>query len=445
MTATITLFESAAVTIATAFAATAEESVAFGFAGPVESLGPAMVIAEAVVVPAEGFRERSPGHFRLEPRYVAEITHAAVQRNRTLVIIHSHPFGSTVPRFSPVDERMHGLLMPGLLQQLGGPVGSLVWSPGGWSGRLWRSPGEGEPTRIRLIGRRIELSAGENAQAIAPRFARQTLVLGEAAQRLLRAVRVGIVGLGGTGSVLAEQLAHIGVSDFVLVDPDVVEESNLSRLVGAVSADRGRAKVEVAARMIGRISADARVATYVADVRVCDATRAMSACDVIFCCTDSHASRALLTRLPFQYGVALIDVGTLLRPAGTAYADVRLVTPTTACLDCQRALDPARVALETQSPDQRALARQFGYAPGTDEPVPAILPLNAIAVSLGVLRLIDLLRPWLSWEARVTLEVSGLEALQRPARKRPKCLICAGSLVGAGDAAPVPCLGTPPS
>lgn len=445
MTATITLLEGVATGVADAFGATAEESVAFGFAGTAEAgAHVGLVIADAVVVPVEGFLERSSGHFRLNPRYVAEMTLEAALRNRSLVIMHSHPFGSSAPNFSPVDERMHRLLMPGLLQQLSAPTGSLVWSPGGWSGRVWRRADEGErATRIRIVGHTVHVfrrgDDDDTASARSERFDRQVLALGVETQTQLASVRVGIVGLGGTGSIAAQQLAHLGVVDYVLVDHDVVAESNLSRLVGATPADVGRAKTEVARRSISAIAPDARVEMYERDVRDCGAARAIAACDVVFSCTDSHASRALLTRLPYQYGNALIDMGTLVRAEGTAYVDVRTVTPATPCLDCQRVLDTERITIETQTPDQRELARRFGYAPGTGAAVPAILPVNTIAVSLAMLRLFDLLRPWLRWRDRVTIELSQLEIIERPASRRPECSICGGSLLGAGDLIRLPC------
>lgn len=49
--------------------------------------------------------------------------------------------------------------------------------------------------------------------------------------------RVGIICLGGGGPHVAQQLAHIGVGQYVLVDPDVIEETNLNRLVGGTLAD----------------------------------------------------------------------------------------------------------------------------------------------------------------------------------------------------------------
>jgi molybdopterin/thiamine biosynthesis adenylyltransferase len=61
--------------------------------------------------------------------------------------------------------------------------------------------------------------------------------LGDNSDDALQHLRVAIVGLGGGGSHIAQQLAHLGVGQFVLVDPDRIEESNLNRLVGGTVAD----------------------------------------------------------------------------------------------------------------------------------------------------------------------------------------------------------------
>jgi hypothetical protein len=79
--------------------------------------------------------------------------------------------------------------------------------------------------------------------ARADRFDRNVRAFGIKGQRRLGDVTAGIVGVGGLGSLVAEQLARLGVTEFVLVDPDIVEESNLSRLVGAYDHHVGRPKV----------------------------------------------------------------------------------------------------------------------------------------------------------------------------------------------------------
>ena len=76
--------------------------------------------------------------------------------------------------------------------------------------------------------------------------------LGADSDAILRDTEVVIVGLCGGGSHVAQQLAHLGVGRFVLCDPDVVEETNLNRMVGASLSDaqQARAKVEVIAAVM---------------------------------------------------------------------------------------------------------------------------------------------------------------------------------------------------
>ena len=62
-------------------------------------------------------------------------------------------------------------------------------------------------------------------------------MFGAAGQHILQASKVAVVGLGGVGSLVAEQLARLGVGNIVLIDPDEIESSNLSRVVGATRVD----------------------------------------------------------------------------------------------------------------------------------------------------------------------------------------------------------------
>src|ERR1700682_4099730 len=83
------------------------------------------------------------------------------------------------------------------------------------------------------------------------RFERQVLFLGEEGHARIRAARVGIVGLGGLGSHVAQQLIYLGVGHLTLIDPDPVDATNLNRLVGATVEDAryARLKVDVAERV----------------------------------------------------------------------------------------------------------------------------------------------------------------------------------------------------
>ena len=68
------------------------------------------------------------------------------------------------------------------------------------------------------------------------RYSRQSF-LGPDYEEYIARCTVAIPGLGGGGSQIVQQLAHIGFQNYVLYDDDVVEESNLNRLIGAKAAD----------------------------------------------------------------------------------------------------------------------------------------------------------------------------------------------------------------
>ncbi len=77
------------------------------------------------------------------------------------------------------------------------------------------------------------------------RFSRQSF-LGNGAEDALAAAKVAIVGLGGGGSHVAQQLAHVGFRHFKLFDGDLIEDSNLNRLVGGTEIDVAMAMPKVA-------------------------------------------------------------------------------------------------------------------------------------------------------------------------------------------------------
>ena len=83
----------------------------------------------------------------------------------------------------------------------------------------------------------IELTAdgplGNGRQAAenrASRYSRQALLFGAEGQAKMRRLRVGVTGAGGIGMLIIQSLSRLGVGEFVIIDPDTVSTSNLSRL-----------------------------------------------------------------------------------------------------------------------------------------------------------------------------------------------------------------------
>ena len=88
------------------------------------------------------------------------------------------------------------------------------------------------------------------------RLHRISLLLGDAAIEKLKRSTVMIVGCGAVGSFAIEALARSGIGHMVLVDFDVVEESNINRQVFALDSTIGKTKVEVARQRIHDINPD---------------------------------------------------------------------------------------------------------------------------------------------------------------------------------------------
>jgi len=115
--------------------------------------------------------------------------------------------------------------------------------------------------------------------------------------------RVLIVGVGGLGAPAAMALAAAGVGTLVLVDPDVVELSNLHRQPLYETADVGRAKVDVAASRLH--------ASTVVTHRARFAPEHLGGCDAVLDGTDSIAAKFLVNDACVDAGVPLVHAGVL--------------------------------------------------------------------------------------------------------------------------------------
>jgi molybdopterin/thiamine biosynthesis adenylyltransferase len=215
-------------------------------------------------------------------------------------------------------------------------------------------------------------------------YSRQSF-LGADSDEILASARVVIAGLGGGGSHIAQQLAHVGVGDYRLIDPDVIEASNLNRLVGATQADvdAGRPKVEIAKRTILGIRPWAEVRTaqsqwQAADYLIKDA-------HVVFGCVDGYRQRMFLESAARRFGVPYIDIGmdvTELEAGHYAVAGQMIMSlPGGPCMRCLGFLTQERLDQEEN---------RYGDV-GIN---PQVVWTNGSLASLAVGAFVRLLTPW---------------------------------------------------
>lgn len=208
--------------------------------------------------------------------------------------------------------------------------------------------------------------------------------LGAGSEAHLASIRVGTVGLGGGGSHVIQQLAHVGILHHALVDPDVIELSNLNRLVGGTLDDvrRKRPKVEIAARTIRGINPQADVQTFQAPWQ--EVAMNLRSCDIIIGGLDSVRAKDELDRFCRRHLIPYLDMGMDVHQVGTAYliaGQVVLSSPGRPCLRCMGITSEASLATE---------ARAYGAAGSR----PQVVWPNGILASLAVGLAVQLVRPW---------------------------------------------------
>jgi len=93
------------------------------------------------------------------------------------------------------------------------------------------------------------------------RFSRTELLIGKSAMERLRNASVAVFGVGGVGSFAAEALARCGVGRLILIDNDVICDTNINRQIHALGSTIGMSKAEVMKNRILDINSDAIVDT----------------------------------------------------------------------------------------------------------------------------------------------------------------------------------------
>lgn len=247
---------------------------------------------------------------------------------------------------------------------LGPPNVMTRGTDGAWSGRIWvrEAPHKYQqvPARsVRVVGRRLKVTF--HPDDTAPRAVESQVatlsVWGRRAQGDLVRTRVGVIGLGSVGSLVAELLSRVGVQRLTYIDFDQIEIRNLDRTLGATEDDAKakRSKVDVAARTTQASHTAVRLdlRSLTENVLTSKGLAAALDCDVLISCVDRPWPRFLLNDIAYAHLIPVIDGGIAARvkPDETPlHVDWRIHTvgPDNACLVCLGALRRSDVDLDMQ-------------------------------------------------------------------------------------------------
>jgi adenylyltransferase/sulfurtransferase len=163
-------------------------------------------------------------------------------------------------------------------------------------------------------------------------FARQSALpeIGLSGLQRLQSARLAVVGTGGVGSAAAYFLASLGIGHLRLIDQDIVEESNLHRLIGTDRQDLHLPKAEVLGRKLNSRHHWTETEAIVETLRVGNSRELLGGTDLIIDGTDNLPARSILNRfarennIPYLFTSAIANQGhlSLFNP------------PATPCLEC---------------------------------------------------------------------------------------------------------------
>ena len=158
------------------------------------------------------------------------------------------------------------------------------------------------------------------------RFYRTELLIGKEGIKKLNNAKVAIFGIGGVGSYVVEALARSGVGNIIIVDKDVVDETNINRQIIATTATIGLNKVDVAEKRILDINPNAIVEKYNLFFSP-DSSHEMikEDLDYIVDAVDNVSAKVELMKIANEKGIKIISAmgaGNKLNPTKLEVADI---------------------------------------------------------------------------------------------------------------------------
>ena len=348
-----------------------------------------------------------------------------------LIYLHTHPYGGVTPSGSDMDQAAEDYRLN--QQHLDGPFAKGIAACSGpseadrdgpqltvnepleWGVRAYE-PGRDGPeithaTAVRVVGQEVQKhptdkeAEGPDGAGGASRWTTQDSaeqLWGNPGQETLAGLRVGLVGCGGVGSILAEHLARLGVGELVTVDFDVIEHANLNRAQGAIEDDarENRPKVEVASEVALKSATAPDFAVRAVEGSVVERSEEYRAvddlldCDIIVNAADSAWARSVLDDVAYAHLIPVINGGTILRMdddgtlSSSAKSEVAVSGPSHPCMECSHVYSNEDVGEEMEPEGAPERGNYLDGADSEDDQprAPSVIGANATVAGMMQLR-----------------------------------------------------------
>jgi molybdopterin-synthase adenylyltransferase len=414
-----------------------------------------LLVREILFLRNSDFNIQSNHRLQISPVAAANVMKEARLSNQSIVLVHSHPLSDDHVDFSWVDDEGERESFANFYERVkDGPHGSLVFGQRAIRGRIWQPNLATTPmSNIWVVGSNLRsfsaagcLSAtnGDHHEV----HARQVEAFGCTGQTQIGSASLAVVGVGGTGSVVVDQLLRLGVRKLLVVDDDIIEGSNVSRIYNSTLADviSRQTKVSIVERHAAALGLDAQVTALVGNITDTTIALELRQADIVFCCTDNQWSRAILNQYVYQYLTPIIDMGNKIDSKNgevtTANGRVYVIGPNRPCLWCYGILDSKRVADESLPPEQRRRLAREGYVTNLDTSAPSVIFLNTVIAGLAISEFVNLMTAYMgrSYHPQLTYYPLTGEVKSSIYDADPSCFCADRRFTAMGDGLGLPCV-----
>jgi hypothetical protein len=343
-------------------AAAPQEDICFALWRPSHGSERTTALVYELVPPRDGDRQIH-GNASFSDQYFFRAADLAADADTGLALLHTHPGAHGWQGMSrdDLDAELGHAGQTLVLTEL--PLlGMTLAGDGSWSARFWERGGGGIERRpcenVRVVGEQMRVTYDDYLRPppkTSEALLRTVSAWGSRVQDDLARLRVGIVGAGSVGALIAECLARTGVQHIRLLDFDMVKPHNLDRLLHATTRDArlGRLKVDVLrARLLdSATAAEPKIDALPLSVVEPDGLAAALDCDVLFSCVDRSWPRLVLNQIAYAHLIPVVDGGIHVDAGGGrgmqgAEWGAQVAAPGRRCLECAKRFDPGYVQAE---------------------------------------------------------------------------------------------------
>lgn len=212
-------------------------------------------------------------------------------------------------------------------------------------------------------------------------YKRQTLAFGLEAQMATASTRTLQIGGGGVGSKLFVDLGLIGFGWLDLVEPDIIEESNLSRMMFR-SEDVGKKKADMIVEFVKELRPRLVSKAWTTTIEQFPESR-FRKYDLMIVATDNVTSRLYCNHMSLKHRIPSIQIGASLESYHELVSCRTVIPadPNYPCYECYNTFKPEEMRFGFVSKETEKKLRKQNY--GLPTPVPSVVYLNTMAAGLA--------------------------------------------------------------